>query len=190
METPSAAPQPPGEPVDHGALITAIAQRQDRAAFGVLFAHFAPRLKAWMMRAGAAPTAAEELAQETLLIVWRRAAQFDPTRAGASTWIFAIARNLRLDALRRERHPSNLMPDRSAGSEEAPSADHAYDAREREARIRQALANLPPEQAEIIHKAFFEDKAHVAIEKELGIPLGYREVPAAAGHEPAACRVG
>lgn len=168
MNRPPAAP----DAADHGALILAIAQRQDRAAFGVLFAHFAPRVKAWMLRAGATPPAAEELAQETLLMVWRKARLFDPVRAGAATWIFAIARNLRLDTVRRERHPSELLEDGGDGPEMVPAADHEFDQRQREARIRAALANLPPEQATVIRKAFFEDKAHAEIEQELGIPLG------------------
>lgn len=170
MNRPPAA----SDAADHAALILAIAQRQDRAAFATLFAYFAPRVKAWMLRAGVPPTGAEELAQETLLMVWRKAKLFDPARAGASTWIFAIARNLRLDVLRRERHPSELLAEEGADedAETAPAADHAFDQREREVRIRAALATLPVEQATVIRKAFFEDKAHGDIEKELGIPLG------------------
>jgi RNA polymerase sigma-70 factor (ECF subfamily) len=162
----------PGDAADHAALIQAIALRQDRAAFGLLFRHFAPRVKAWMLRGGAAPAAAEEMAQETLLIVWRKAALFDPSRAGPTTWIFTIARNLRIDALRRERHPSQLLPDPVGEPDLAEPVDRAFDLMEREGRIRQALGGLPAEQAAVIRKAFFEDKAHAEIEKELGIPLG------------------
>jgi RNA polymerase sigma-70 factor (ECF subfamily) len=76
-----------------------------------------------MLKAGSNPTAAEELAQETMLAVWQKARLFDPARAGASTWIFTIARNLRIDALRRERHPSELMPNPSEQPEEPVQAD-------------------------------------------------------------------
>ncbi len=162
----------PNPSPDHAALILAIARRGDRAAFAVLFAHFAPRVKAWMMRAGATPAAAEELAQETMLMVWRKASLFDSSRAGASTWIFTIARNLRVDAIRRERHPSELLAEGSEERDEAAPADHAFDLIQREARIRDALTLLPPEQATVIQKSFFEDKAHADIERELGIPLG------------------
>jgi len=157
---------------DHVALIRAIAQRQDRAAFADLFAYFAPRVKAWMVRAGSSPTAAEELAQEAMLAVWQKARLFDPTRAGVSTWIFTIARNLRIDALRRERHPSELMPDPAEEPESPMQADRVLAMAQQETRIRSALILLPPEQAEVIRKAFFEDKVHAEIEKELGIPLG------------------
>lgn len=157
---------------DHAALIGAIALRRDRAAFAELFSYFGPRVKAWMMRAGSNPTAAEELAQETMLAVWQKARLFEPARAGASTWIFTIARNQRIDALRRDRHPSELMPDLSEEPDVSPQADRILAMSQQETRIRAALSLLPPEQAEVIRKAFFEDKVHAEIEKELGIPLG------------------
>jgi RNA polymerase sigma-70 factor, ECF subfamily len=157
---------------DHAALILSIAQRRDRDAYATLFAHFGPRVKAWMLRAGASPSAAEELVQETMLIVWQKAGLFDPARASASTWIFTIARNRRVDALRRERHPSDLLPDPSEEPETPQQADVALALAQRQTRIRSALTQLPPEQAEVVRKAFFEDKVHAEIEKELGIPLG------------------
>jgi RNA polymerase sigma-70 factor (ECF subfamily) len=164
-------PSPPG-PADHAALVEAIALRRDQAAFADLFAHFGPRVKAWMLRAGRTPSAAEELTQETMLAVWQKARLFDPSRAGVSTWIFTIARNLRIDALRRERHPSDLMPDPSEQQDEPVQADRVLTMAQQETRIRSALSQLPPDQAEVIRKAFFEDKVHAEIEKELGIPLG------------------
>jgi RNA polymerase sigma-70 factor (ECF subfamily) len=159
-------------PDDHAALIQAIARRRDRAAFAALFRTFAPRVKAWMMRGGAGAAAAEELAQETMLAVWQKAALFDPARAGASTWIFTIARNQRIDSLRRERHPASLMPDPVDDPDAPIQADRLMLIGEQEARIRVAMAQLPTEQADVIRKAFFEDKVHAEIEKELGIPLG------------------
>jgi RNA polymerase sigma-70 factor (ECF subfamily) len=167
----TSAPQP-ASGSDYAALIEAIAQRRDQAAFADLFAYFAPRVKAWMIRAGSSPTAAEELAQETMLAVWQKARLFDPARAGASTWIFTIARNLRVDALRRERHPSDLMPDPADEPDAPMQADRVLAMSQQETLIRSALSLLPPEQADVIRKAFFEDKVHAEIEKELGIPLG------------------
>jgi RNA polymerase sigma-70 factor (ECF subfamily) len=157
---------------DYGALITAIAQHRDRVAFATLFGYFAPRVKVWMMRGGCDLAAAEELAQETMLAVWQKAALFDASRARASTWIFTIARNLRIDALRRERHPSSLMPDPTEAPQLPIQADCKLTMQQHESRIRAALNQLPAGQAEVIRKAFFEDKAHVQIEKELDIPLG------------------
>ncbi len=156
-------------PDDHAALIGAIALRRDRAAFAALFRFFAPRVKAWMLRAGAAPALAEELAQETMLAVWQKAALFDPEKAGASTWIFTIARNQRVDRLRRDRHPSELMADEPP---EPARPDRIAIAAQAEGRIRAAMHALPPDQRTVVRKAFFEDKPHAAIEQELGIPLG------------------
>jgi len=158
--------------VDYAALIQAVAAGRDRAAYAALFRHFAPRVKAWMLRAGTADTAAEELAQETLLMVWRKAGLFDPARAGAATWIFTIARNLRVDLLRRETHPSVLLADPSDLPDDPEPADRMLVALERDNRIRAALTTLSPEQAEVVRLAFFQDKPHAEIERDLGIPLG------------------
>jgi len=151
--------------------IVGIAQRGDRDAFARLFNHFAPRVKSYLIRLGAPPEAAEELAQETLLTVWRRAAAFDPGRAAASTWIFTIARNLRIDLSRRDgRAP---QADEPSEVNEAPARpDEALSALEDKTRIGRAIATLSEEQAQVISLAFFADKAHSEIAGELGLPLG------------------
>ena len=152
-------------------MIVAIARDRDRAAFADLFEHFAPRVKSYMLRLGAAPEAAEELAQETLLIVWRRAEAFDPAKAAASTWVFAIARNLRIDVARR----ANRAPPRDDPAFELsapPAPDTAVSAVEDEARIGRAIATLPAEQARVITLSFFSDKPHSEIAAELDVPLG------------------
>ncbi len=156
----------------HAALIQAVASHADRQAFAELFRHYAPRVKAWLMRSGAAAGVAEELAQETMLMVWRKASLFDSARAGPSTWIFTIARNLRIDRIRRERHPDELMQDPVDEPEDPPQADRLLAALEREDRVRQAMTTLSPEQADVVRLAFFQDKPHSEIERDLGIPLG------------------
>jgi RNA polymerase sigma-70 factor (ECF subfamily) len=152
------------------AWIEAVARSQDRAAFADLFAHFAPRVKGYLMRLGANAQLAEDLAQEAMLTLWRKAALFDPGKASASTWVFTIARNLRIDAIRRERRPE-IDP-----AELAPEAERAADdglvRDEDDARVREAITTLPKEQAQVIELSFFADKPHSAIAKELGLPLG------------------
>lgn len=156
---------------DHGAMITAIAARADREAFARLFDHFAPRVKSYLLRLGAGPDLAEDLAQETLLSVWRKAGSYDPAKAAASTWIFTIARNLRIDRIRRERHPDQL--DDPAYQSEAPELPDASTLiAERHTRVAAALAALPSEQAEVIRLSFFSDKPHSEIAGDLGLPLG------------------
>ena len=157
---------------DPSAWITAIAADQSRESFALLFGRFAPRVKSYLLRLGAKPELAEELAQETLLVVWRKAAYFDPSRASASTWIFTIARNLRIDALRRERHPEDLTDEPELLPAEEVRADEAVSAAQREQRLRVALKTLPQEQAEVVQLSFFQDKAHAEISDHLGLPLG------------------
>ena len=151
-------------------LIQLIAAQADRAAFAALFSQFAPRVKSYLLRLGASGAAAEELAQETMLTVWRKAALFDPARAGASTWIFTIARNLRIDAIRRER-PAPTSED-PTDTDPEPGADAVVFAAEREVRVREALKVLPPEQVQIVELSFFSDEPHSVIAERLGLPLG------------------
>lgn len=154
------------------ALVEAIAARQDRAAFALLFKHFAPRLKSYLLRSGTVPGVADEIVQETMLTVWRKAAYFDRTKAGASAWILTIARNLRIDHQRRARLV--YLPDAGNENEAAPDPDAETLAieREREAQVRAALATLSQEQLTIVRLSFFADAPHSEIAKALGIPLG------------------
>src|SRR5579875_3299351 len=92
-------------------LLCAVARNQDRNAFAQLFAHFAPRVKSFLLRSGLGDSAAEEVTQEVMITLWRKASYFDSSRAGAATWVFTIARNRRIDRLRRTdgRTPDSLM---------------------------------------------------------------------------------
>lgn len=153
-------------------LIGRVAQARDRGAFGDLFAHFAPRVKAYLMRMGAPAQTAEDLAQEAMLTLWRKAHLFDPAKASAATWVFTIARNLRIDALRRERRPLFDSGDPSLAPPAEEDADLVLETRQSEAALRAALAALPAEQAEIVRLSYFSDKPHSQIAAELDIPLG------------------
>lgn len=159
-------------PEDLAELMVRVARNRDRSAFALLFDHFAPRLKSYLMRLGAEAGAAEELTQEAMIMVWRRAETFDPAQAGVSTWVFRIARNKRIDALRRERRPE-LDPEDPALVPDAPeNADKAVERRQSESRLREALKTLPEEQAEVVRLAYFEDLAHGAVAEATGLPLG------------------
>lgn len=160
------------DPVDPSAWIVSIAADRSRESFALLFARFAPRVKSYLLKLGVRPEQAEELAQETLLTVWRKAAYFDPAKASASTWIFTIARNLRIDALRRDRHPEDLVDEPQMQPAEEVRPDDALSTTEREQRLRVALRTLPREQAEVVQMSFFQDKAHAEISDHLGLPLG------------------
>ena len=154
-------------------LIEAIAARQDRGAFADLFRHFAPRVKAFVMRGGADPEAAQEVAQEALILVWRKAASFDRSRASAATWIFTIARNKRIDLIRRGTKPQIDVEDwLTAFAPEASGADKSIATEQTYTRVKELLGDLSADQLIVIRKAFFEDKTHTVIAQELGLPLG------------------
>ncbi|MBG0799540.1 sigma-70 family RNA polymerase sigma factor [Methylocystis sp. L43] len=153
-------------------LIRRIAETQDRGAFAALFAYYFPRVKAYMLRVGASPASAEEFAQEALLRVWRKADSFDPRAAAASTWIFVIARNLRIDRLRGERNIDGLESDPSEEPDAPQSGEAIAIMNERRSRLHAALAALPAEQAHIIELFYFEEHPHSEIARMLGVPLG------------------
>jgi RNA polymerase sigma-70 factor, ECF subfamily len=155
------------------AEILAIAACGDEAAFARLFRHFAPRIKAFVQRAGLAPDAAEEIAQETLAAAWRKAALFDPARTPtAAAWLYAIARNLRIDRHRREKRPEP-DPNDPAYAPDPPAAPDAAAQAGREAeRVAKAIATLPAAQREALMLSFYEDEPHSSIAVRLGLPLG------------------
>lgn len=155
--------------------IGAIAASHDRTAFAELFAFYAPRVKGYLQRTGTSEAQAEDLAQETMLAVWRKAALYDAGNASASTWIFTIARNLRIDALRRERRGGAIQVEEVEAEYEvdaAPLADARFLTAEAEARVRRALKSLPSDQLRVIEMSFFEEQPHGEIARTLRIPLG------------------
>jgi RNA polymerase sigma-70 factor (ECF subfamily) len=164
-------------PDELAGLLTAIARHGDRAAFAALFRALAPRIKGFLMRAGADAGVAEDLTQETLVLVWRKAAAFDARRAGVTTWVFTIARNLWIDQCRRALQPG-AQQQRAAWLADLPEAATLGDGEEpligeqRRQRVRAVLSSLPPEQAEAVRLAYFSDVTHERIAAKLGIPLG------------------
>jgi RNA polymerase sigma-70 factor (ECF subfamily) len=157
---------------DPADLIIAVALHADREAFSRLFQLFAPRVKSYLMGLGTTPAAAEELTQEALLSVWRKASFFDRSRAGAATWIFTIARNLRIDAARKERSALAYSIDLSDEPDAPEQPDSLVSGAERDLKVREALKSLTPEQVTVVRMSFFQEKPHSEIASDLGIPLG------------------
>ena len=152
------------------AHVVAIRDRQDRAAFAEVFAHFAPRVKSFLMRSGASPDVAEECAQDVMATLWRKAHQFDPAKASVSTWIFTIARNRRIDMLRRDRRPE--PEELTWGPEPEPDQEDAMALQQETERLGEALASLPEKQRVLIEQAYFGDLSHSEIAARTGLPLG------------------
>lgn len=172
----SDAKKAPGKTSDMqemAACIRAIADRKDRKAFEELFKFYAPRLKAVLIKAGAGVQEAEEVMQEAMVLVWRKAEQFDPAKASPSTWIYTIARNRRIDLLRREKRAPLDPEDPFFQTISAhPDGEQVYTESERAVVIREYLKTLPEEQLLLVQKAFYEEMTHQAIAAELDMPLG------------------
>jgi len=153
-------------------LLQRVADSADAAAFQTLFVTYAPRVKAYMMRQGADAGTAEELAQETLLTVWRKAALYSSEKGSTTTWIFTIARNLRIDRLRREAAWQELPEGHEEQASEDALPDEELSGKERQKRVQQVLASLPPDQLEVVTLSYIEGLSHSEIASRLDLPLG------------------
>lgn len=153
-------------------LVEAVAQKRDRAAFAALFAFYAPRVKGYLLRQGAGDAVAEDVTQDVMVTIWRRAETFDRRQASVSTWVFTVARNRRIDLIRRERRPALDPNDPLLVVDPEPEPDHAVDASQRAERLHAAIATLPAEQADLLKRAFFRGVTHSELAAETGLPLG------------------
>ena len=153
-------------------LIRRIAADRDRDAFRQFFERYGRKVKAFMIRSGAVADAADEAAQETMLAVWRRAETFDPNRASVPAWLFAIARNKRVDLLRRGARPAPDPEDPTYLPEPEPAPDERIGAARRDAAVRAALGALSEDQRKVVILSFYEGCAHSEISERLGVPLG------------------
>ena len=153
-------------------LLVRVGRDRDKSAFAELFDYFAPRVKSFLLRFGTDMSLAEEIAQEAMIMVWRRAETYDPRQSAASTWIFTIARNKRIDRLRRENRPLPDMTDPAVMPESIETGEIQVARMQQEKKIRHALKNLPEEQAKMIFSAYYEEKSHREIAEESGVALG------------------
>lgn len=166
------APLPPDLDATSDADLILATARRDRASFVVLFGRYAGRIKAFVMRSGTSATDADEIAQDVMVAIWRRAGTFDPARAAASTWIFAIARNRRIDMIRRVRRPTPDPNDPLFQPDPEPDGLERVTAAERETQVRESLDTLAPEQRQVLVAAFYEGLSHAEIAERLELPLG------------------
>lgn len=151
-------------------LMASITQNQDHKAFAEVFRHFAPRVKAFLMKSGADSSLAEECMQDVMATLWHKSHMYDPTRAAVSTWIFTIARNRKIDLLRRYARPEpETLP---WGPEEAPDQADAIVLQQETDRLAEAIRTLPEKQRILIERAYYGDLTHSEIAAETGLPLG------------------
>lgn len=160
------------DPDEMGDYIVSVAKTQDKVAFKALFSYFAPRLNSFLLGQRTHPQMAEEIVQETLVNVWRKAGQFDPDKAAASTWVFTIARNLRIDHLRKINRPEPDMNDPAFQPDPEPQATDILSVKQDAIQLKSAIDLLPDEQRAVLQLAFFQDKSHPEVAEQMGIPLG------------------
>ena len=152
------------------AQMVLVRDAQDRLAFAALFRHFAPRVKAFLMKSGTPAAVAEECAQDVMATLWQKAQLYDPTRASVATWVFTIARNRRIDMARRDRRPEPEMLD--WGPSDEPDQADVFAAAEETRALSTALAKLPDKQRALIQRAYYGDQSQTEIAAETGLPLG------------------
>ena len=152
------------------ACLEAIASRRDREAFGVLYRRFAPRVRAYLLRRNADAATATDVTQDVMLTIWRKADSYDSSRASAASWVFTIARNRYIDRIRRQRRPEPEPEESVVPSDRAP--DREVDAARRHAEVRDAIAELPREQRDLIFMAYMEGRSQSDIASAMGLPLG------------------
>ena len=151
-------------------LIKKVETLKDTSAFEELFNHFAPRVKAFLMKSGADPQMAEECSQEVMATVWRKAHLFDPARASVSTWIFTIARNKKIDAIRKLNRPE---PEQLYTEQDyEPDQEEVVELQQETERLATALGELPEKQRVLIEKAYLGELSHSEIAEITGLPLG------------------
>jgi RNA polymerase sigma factor (sigma-70 family) len=153
-------------------LVEAVALHRDRHAFAKLYDHFSPRIYAFLLRPGLEPTIAEDLTQEVMTKLWLRAKQFDRNKSSLATWLFRIARNARIDHLRRQHGEPPLGEEALAIPDPSQTPDEVLNSAQWEERVRAALNNLPAEQLAIVKLAFFEGLSHSEIAQQTGLALG------------------
>ncbi|MBX9741553.1 MAG: sigma-70 family RNA polymerase sigma factor [Beijerinckiaceae bacterium] len=159
---------------EHAALVAAVAEKRDREAFTRLFDYFGPRLNAYLIRLGCDRASAEEITQDVMVSLWRKAHLFEPAKSSLATWLYRIARNRRIDILRRDRvdfvDPDDFALD--VADESTVDAERLVDAQSRDDVLRGAMAGLPDEQLALVKLAFFESLSHSEIAEKTGLPLG------------------
>lgn len=156
-------------------LLAAMASTQDKSLYVELYRHFAPKVKGYIIRLGITESTAEELAQETMLNMWRKAHLFDPKKSAASTWIYTLARNQSIDWMRRRKYPEysiDVMENIPLDAQGLVSSNDTSEQSASSEQVIRVIEQLPEKQSQVIYMSFFEGKSHAEIAEQLMIPLG------------------
>ena len=163
---------PNGQSASFADEVALVVRARDRQAFTRLFDYYAPRLKSFLVRGHCSPALAEEITQDVMIVLWQKAHLYDPAKSSLGTWLFRIARNRRVDLLRRDQSMRLNLSDPDLFSSVSVIDEAAMDDAARDQRVRLALTQLPDEQGLLVRLSFFEGKTHAEIEQQLALPLG------------------
>lgn len=155
-----------------GGLVHAVAQDRDRTAFAALFRHFAPKILHYCLRLGADRGTAEELVQDVMLTVWLKAASFDPAQATVGTWVFTIARNRRIDRLRKEMRPAPDPDDPAMTPSSLATPEETAQMVQSSRQLQDAIETLAENQSEVLRRSYFLEQTHEEIAEDTEVPLG------------------
>ena len=159
---------------DWGAMLARVAEKDDKAAFRAIYQHFAPRIKAYAINQGFSQHA-EVLVQEVMTNVWRNAGKYSASLASVSTWIFTIARNQRIDILRKLNRTRAEIVIETEDLWQIPTEDTTICSIQNlstEKFVKAGIDQLPEEQMIALRKVYYEGKTHEEVAEELNIPLG------------------
>jgi RNA polymerase sigma-70 factor (ECF subfamily) len=159
--------------VEDEALMTAVAVHADRDAFARLFTRYAPKVKAHLIARGAPAGVADELTQDVMLLVWRKAALFDARKGSLVTWLYTISRNCLLNHVRAAgRRPAEIDVDTPEPADAPATSEQQLLERERQRGLAASVARLPPEQREILERAYWKGQTLQECADETQVPLG------------------
>jgi len=167
------APGPAQRDAELDELLGQVAQG-DTAAFERLYDQVAGAVYGLAVRILRDSAQAEEVAQEVLIQVWRKAAAFDPSRGGAMTWIMTLAHRRTVDRVRSEQ--ASAAREDQAGRREIPApadgvAELVLDRLDRQ-RVRDCLGGLTGPQRESITLAYYDGYTYREVAARIGLPLG------------------
>ena len=151
--------------------LSSVAIDRDKTSFGYLFDHLAPKVKGFLRKNGTSEALLDDLTQEVMIKIWRYAGNFDQKKGKVTTWVFTIARNARIDLIRKENRPEPDKNDPVLVNDNSRGSDEIVFAKQTSTRISEAINELPNEQQEILKFAFFEEKSHAEIAAQTGLPL-------------------
>ena len=159
---------PAASSIDDEAELLSRVARQDMQAFELLYRTYYRRLTRFLEQVTRKPQLIDDILDDTMLVVWRKAASFNGA-SRVSTWIFAIAYNKAMKALRKTREPVLLADGDAARSTDGPETELIK--RQATLGLKRLLARLSPEQRAVVELTYYYGYAYKEIAHIVGCPV-------------------